>query len=155
MKKIKQLSIIVLLATVFTVSVGYKSNFFEIAKQIEIYTTLFKELNMYYIDETNPAKLTENAIGNMLEGLDPYTRYYDEQGVESARINAAGQYGGIGATTKIISDKIIIIEPFENAPADKAGIIAGDEIIMINNILVIFRGVFIIEENSMYTKFKN
>ena len=61
MKKIKQLTIIGLLITVFTVSMGYKSDFFEVAKQIEIYTTLFKELNMYYIDETNPAELTDIA----------------------------------------------------------------------------------------------
>jgi len=136
MKKIKQLGFIALIATVFTVSVGYKSDYFEVAKQIEIYTTLFKELNMYYIDETNPAALTENAIDNMLKDLDPYTRYYDEQGVEKARINAAGAYGGIGASTKIIDNKLIVIEPYENAPADKAGIKAGDEIIQINDITI-------------------
>jgi len=136
MKKVKRVSVIVLLVVAFTVSVGFKSDFFEVAKQIEIYTTLFKELNMYYIDETNPAKLTENAIDNMLKDLDPYTRYYDEQGVEKARINAAGEYGGIGATTKIINNKLIIIEPFENAPADKGGIKAGDQIIGINNVLI-------------------
>jgi len=136
MKKIRRVSVIVLLAAVLTVSVGYKSDFFEVAKQIEIYTTLFKELNMYYIDETNPAKLTENAIDNMLKELDPYTRYYDEQGVEKARINAAGQYGGIGAATRIINGRLVIIEPYENAPADKAGIKAGDEIIQINDITI-------------------
>ena len=134
MKKIKQFSLIILLITVFTVSVGYKSDFFEVAKQIEIYTTLFKELNMYYIDETNPAQLTERAIDNMLKNLDPYTRYYDEQGVEEARINAAGQYGGIGAKIVIINHKLMITEPYEKAPADKAGIKAGDEIIQINGI---------------------
>ncbi len=136
MKKVKRVSVIVLLVIAFTVSVGFKSDFFEVAKQIEIYTTLFKELNMYYIDETNPAKLTEKAIDNMLKDLDPYTRYYDEQGVEKARINAAGEYGGIGATTKIIDNKLIIVEPFENAPADKGGIKAGDQIIGINNVLI-------------------
>ena len=136
MKRIKNISLVILLVTVFTVSVGYKSNYFEVAKQIEIYTTLFKELNMYYIDETNPAKLTENAIDNMLKELDPYTRYYDEQGVEKARINAAGEYGGIGAATKIIHDKLIVVEPYENAPADKVGIKAGDEIIQINDVII-------------------
>jgi len=136
MKRIKNISLVILLVTVFTVSVGYKSNYFEVAKQIEIYTTLFKELNMYYIDETNPAKLTENAIDNMLKELDPYTRYYDEQGVEKARINAAGEYGGIGAATKIINDKLIVVEPYENAPADKVGIKAGDEIIQINDVII-------------------
>lgn len=100
MKKIKKVGIVALLVAVFTVSMGYKSDFFEVAKQIEIYTTLFKELNMYYIDETNPAELTDIAIGKMLNNLDPYTKFYDEQGVEKARINANGEYGGIGATTK-------------------------------------------------------
>jgi len=137
MKKIKQLTIIVLLITVFTVSMGYKSDFFEVAKQIEIYTTLFKELNMYYIDETNPAELTDIAIDKMLNNLDPYTKFYDEQGVEKARINAAGEYGGIGAAMNIINNKLIVIEPYENAPADKAGIKAGDEIIKINDILIV------------------
>jgi len=136
MKKIKQASIIVLLVTVFTVSMGYKSDFFEVAKQIEIYTTLFKELNMYYIDETNPAELTDIAINKMLNNLDPYTRFYDEQGVEKARINAAGEYGGIGAEINIVNNKLIVVEPYENAPADKAGIKAGDEIIKINDIII-------------------
>ena len=136
MKKIKQASIIVLLATVFTVSMGYKSDFFEVAKQIEIYTTLFKELNMYYIDETNPAELTDIAINKMLNNLDPYTRFYDEQGVEKARINAAGEYGGIGAEINIINNKLVVVEPYENSPADKAGIKAGDEIIKINDIII-------------------
>jgi carboxyl-terminal processing protease len=136
MKKIKQVTIIVLLLTVFTVSMGYKSDFFEVAKQIEIYTTLFKELNMYYIDETNPAELTDIAIDKMLNNLDPYTKFYDEQGVEKARINAAGEYGGIGAAIKIVNDKLIVIEPYQNAPADKAGIKAGDEIIKINDVLI-------------------
>lgn len=136
MKKIKQLSVFALLIAVLTVSVGYKSDFFEVAKQIEIYTTLFKELNMYYIDETNPAELTETAIDNMLQKLDPYTRYYDEQGVENARINAASKHGGIGASVKIIEDKLIVVEPYEGLSADKAGIKAGDEIVKINNIEV-------------------
>ncbi|HBS13095.1 MAG TPA: peptidase S41 [Flavobacteriaceae bacterium] len=136
MKTIKQLSIYAMLITVLTVSVGYKSDFFEVAKQIEIYTTLFKELNMYYIDETNPAKLTETAIDNMLEQLDPYTRYYDEQGVENARINAASGHGGIGASTKIIDDKLIVVEPYEGLSADKAGIKPGDEIVKINDLKV-------------------
>ena len=136
MKKFKKAGILVLLTVVTLVSVSYKSNFFEVAKQIEIYTTLFKELNMYYIDETNPADLTDVAINKMLQDLDPYTRFYDEQGVENARINAMGEYGGIGAISSYIDDKLIIIEPYEGAPADKAGIKAGDEIVKVNDVLV-------------------
>ncbi|QCX37013.1 S41 family peptidase [Aureibaculum algae] len=134
MKRVKQLGIITVLITVLTVSVGYKSDFFEVAKQIEIYTTLFKELNMYYIDETNPAELTEAAIDHMLNELDPYTRFYDEQGVEKARINAASDNGGIGASTKIIDNKLYIAEAYEDAAADKAGLKTGDQIIKINEL---------------------
>jgi carboxyl-terminal processing protease len=136
MKKFKKTGILVLLTAVILMSVSYKSNFFEVAKQLEIYTTLFKELNMYYIDETNPADLTDAAINKMLQDLDPYTRFYDEQGVENARINAMGEYGGIGAVSSYIDDKLIITEPYEGAPADKAGIKAGDEIIKVNDVLV-------------------
>jgi len=136
MKKIKKIGIIALIIAVTTISVSYKSNFFEVAKQIEIYTTLFKELNMYYIDETNPAELTDVAIENMLKNLDPYTQYYDEQGVENAKINAMGEYGGIGATSSYVNNKLIIIETYEDSPADNADIKAGDEIIMVDDVLV-------------------
>ena len=136
MNKFKKTGILMVLIAVTLVSVSYKSNFFEVAKQIEIYTTLFKELNMYYIDDTNPAELTDSAINKMLQGLDPYTRFYDEQGVENARINAMGEYGGIGAISSYVDDKLIIIEPHEGAPADKAGIKAGDEILKVNDVLV-------------------
>ncbi|PIE49541.1 MAG: peptidase S41 [Flavobacteriales bacterium] len=133
MKKIRKIAITGLVIAILTVSFGFKSDFFEVAKQIEIYTTLFKELNMYYIDETNPAELTETAIDNMLKELDPYTKFYDEQGVEKAKINAAGNHGGIGAETKIINHKLYITEPYENMPADEAGLKAGDEITKIDD----------------------
>ena len=136
MKKLKNLTISLVLVVAIAVSLSYKSDFFEVAKQIEIYTTLFKELNMYYIDETNPAELTETAIKNMLSELDPYTVYYDEQGVENARMSAAGEYGGIGATSAYIDGKLVVVEPHQDSPADKAGIKAGDEILKVNDIAV-------------------
>lgn len=113
---------------------SFKSDFFEIAKQIEIFTTLFKELNMNYVDETVPAELMDKAIKGMLEELDPYTVYYNEQDVEQARINQTGAYTGIGAAVKTQKDKLIIIEPWKDGPADKAGLKAGDEIIKIGNV---------------------
>jgi carboxyl-terminal processing protease len=70
---------------------------FEIAKQIEIFTTLFKELNTNYVDETNPGDLMDNAIKGMLAGLDPYTVYFNEQEVVKFKINNTGEYTGIGA----------------------------------------------------------
>ncbi|MUH37423.1 S41 family peptidase [Zobellia amurskyensis] len=113
-----------------------KSDFFEIAKQIEIFTTLFKELNMNYVDETNPAELMDTAIKNMLDDLDPYTKFLNEQDVETYRINNAGEYSGIGALVRSFKDKLLIIEPYKDYPADKAGLKAGDEIIKIGAINV-------------------
>lgn len=115
---------------------SFKSDFFEIAKQIEIFTTLFKELNMNYVDETNPAELMDTAIKNMLEGLDPYTKFLNEQDVEAYRINNAGEYSGIGALVRSYKDKLLIIEPHQGYPADKAGLKAGDQIIQIGDIKV-------------------
>lgn len=119
---------------IFLTTVSFKSDFFEIAKQIEIFTTLFKELNMNYVDEVTPAVLMDKAIKGVLEDLDPYTIYWNEQDVEDARINTSGIYAGIGATVKSQKDKIIIMEPYQNYPADKAGLKAGDEIIKIGDI---------------------
>ena len=122
-------------AVLFTAS-GFKSDFFEIAKQIEIFTTLFKELNMNYVDETNPAELMDTAIKNMLEDLDPYTQFLNEQDVEAYKINNAGEYSGIGALVRSYENKLLIVEPYKGYPADKAGLKAGDEIIMIGDISV-------------------
>ena len=131
----KGLVILALLGTVFSF-LAFKTDYFEIAKQLEIYSTLFKELNMNYIDEINPAELTETAIDNMLEELDPYTKFYDEQGVEDAKINASGDFSGIGAGTKFIDDKFYIYELYKDLPAEKAGIKVGDEILKVNGIEV-------------------
>lgn len=136
MSKIKKWIIGIFVGITMLVSVAFQSDFFEIAKQIDIYTTLFKELNMYYIDEVNPAKLSNKAIGAMLESLDPYTRYYDEQGVEDARIAATGEYGGIGAVSRYKNNTLTIRELLKNSPAEKAGIKPGDKILKINDIEV-------------------
>lgn len=113
-----------------------KSDFFEIAKQIEIFTTLFKELNMNYVDETNPAELMDTAIKNMLDDLDPYTKFLNEQDVETYRINNAGEYSGIGALVRPLEDRLVIVEPYKDYPADNAGLKAGDEILKIGDIAV-------------------
>ncbi|KZS39583.1 peptidase S41 [Aquimarina aggregata] len=125
------IAVVILLTTV-----SFKSDFFEIAKQIEIFTTMFKELNMNYVDETNPAELMDTAIKAMLDDLDPYTKYWNEQDVEASKIRNAGEYTGIGASVRTIKDKIIIIEPYKDYPADKAGLKAGDEIIQIGDVKV-------------------
>jgi carboxyl-terminal processing protease len=134
---IKRISIIVLGITLLVGTSSFiKSDFFAIAKQIEIFTTLFKELNMNYVDQTNPAELMDTAIKAMLNDLDPYTNYWNEQDVEAARMNTAGEYQGIGAAVRISRDKFIILETYKDFPADKAGLKPGDEIIKIGGLAV-------------------
>ncbi|NRB59597.1 MAG: S41 family peptidase [Winogradskyella sp.] len=134
--KRKRLLIPVFAVVVFISTTAFKNDFFEIAKQIEIFTTLFKELNMNYVDETNPGDLMDTAIKSMLDDLDPYTQFYNEQDVEASRINNAGDYTGIGAKVLTLKDKLVIVEPYKNYAADKAGLKAGDEIIKVDNVLV-------------------
>lgn len=136
-RRINRLVILpVILIGIFIGTVSFKSDFFEIAKQIEIFTTLFKEINMNYVDETNPAELMDTAIKSMLTDLDPYTNYWNEQDVEASRINSAGEYTGIGALVKSGPEAITVVEAYKDYPADKAGLKAGDKIISIGNIKV-------------------
>lgn len=138
MKKLihKRVLFLALAIVVFVSASGFKTDFFEIAKQIEIFTTLFKELNMNYVDETNPAELMDTAIKNMLDDLDPYTKFLNEQDVESYRINNTGEYSGIGALVRSYEDRLVIIEPYKDYPADKAGLKAGDVLISIGDIAI-------------------
>ena len=129
---IKKTGVVVLTVLIFISTTAYRNDYFEIAKQIEIFTTLFKEINMNYVDETNPAKLMQEGLRHMLEGLDPYTTYLSEQDVESARMNRGAAYVGIGATVKESDKKLFVVEVFEGLPADEKGIKAGDEIIKID-----------------------
>jgi carboxyl-terminal processing protease len=135
-KQFKYILVVIIAVITLTSATRFNSNFFEIAKQIEIFTTLFKELNMNYVDDTNPAELMDGAIKSMLDELDPYTQFYNEQDIESSRINQAGDYTGIGARVLTQKDKLVIIEPYKNYAADKAGLKAGDEIIKVDNITV-------------------
>jgi len=132
----KKIIIPILACVVFLTTTAFKNDFFEIAKQIEIFTTLFKELNMNYVDETNPGDLMDTAIKSMLADLDPYTNFMNEQDVEAARINNTGDYTGIGARIKTQKDNLVVIEPYKGYPADNAGLKAGDEIIKVGAILV-------------------
>lgn len=115
---------------------SFKDDFFEIAKQLEIFTTLFKELNTNYVDETNPGELMDSAIKGMLASLDPYTVYFNEQDVLKFKINNTGEYTGIGALITQRSGKLILREVYKNFPADKAGFKPGDEIIQIGDVAI-------------------
>ncbi|WP_264559995.1 S41 family peptidase [Flavobacterium sp. N2270] len=116
------------------VGVSFKNDFFEIAKQIEIFTNLFKTVNQNYVDETNPGELMDNAIKNMLIELDPYTVFFNEQDVLKFKINTTGEYTGIGAMVTRKEGRVFIKEIYKGFPADKAGLKAGDEIVQIGDI---------------------
>ena len=124
--KFKKRTVAILVVAVVFVSFSFKSKFFEVAKQLEIYTTLYKELNMYYVDEISPAEFTNKAIKNTLQDLDPYTNYYDEQEVEEARIRREGEYAGIGVSTYYDERGITLAEIYKGYEADKKGLKAGD-----------------------------
>ena len=115
---------------------SFKSDYFEIAKNLEIFTDLYRELNTYYVDETDPGKLIKSAMDEMLQTLDPYTNYIPESEIEDFQFMTTGQYGGIGAMITKRDEYVYISEPYEGFPAQKSGLMAGDKILEVNNISV-------------------
>ena len=120
-----------LVASVSFISLSFKDDYFEISKNLDIFATLFREVNLYYVDEVQPGQLMKTGIDAMLESLDPYTNYIPEDDIEDARFMTTGQYGGIGALIRTKEDHIVIAEPYEDSPAAKADLRAGDVIIEI------------------------
>lgn len=136
MKGIKKWIIGTAIIFASTISIGFQSDFFEIAKQIDIYTTLFKELNKYYVDEVDPTKMTSNSIKHMLKSMDPYTVYFDAETVESARISNAGQFGSIGAETQYKDGALVIRKMTKDGPAERVDLKIGDRITSIGTLSV-------------------
>ena len=130
--KIKKKTVLILMVLTIFLSFSFKSKFFEVAKQIEIYNSLFKELNMYYVDEINPSALTDKVIKNTLKDLDPYTNFYNEQDVEDAKIRREGEYAGIGVSVYYTDIGIQIKEVYKGFSGDKADLKAGDIIISVD-----------------------
>ena len=124
-KAVRLFSAAEIIATVAVLG-AFKSDYFEINKQLELFTGVFKEVNVYYVDDTEPGQLMEKAVSGMLKSLDPYTVYIPESDVEDYRMMQTGQYGGIGSTIRTINEKVIIADPHKGFPADKAGLKAGD-----------------------------
>ena len=134
MKKIQLFVFLVALLLPLGLFAQEKQNNFEIAKSLDIYNSLLRELNLNYVDEINPGELNENAIKAMLEGLDPYTVFIPESDIENAKFMTTGEYGGIGAIIQYDGEFTRISDPYEGWPAQKAGIIAGDAILEVNGV---------------------
>lgn len=112
-------------------SLAFVNNYFELSKNIEIFTSLYREVNTYYVDEIDPAKFMRTGIDAMLKSLDPYTDYISESEIEDFRFMTTGQYGGIGSLISKMDDDIVIADPYEGFPAQKADLRAGDVIMEI------------------------
>ena len=135
----------ILLALVVTVGLfAFKDpgdKYFAIAKNMDIFATLFKEVNTYYVDEVNPNKLMKTGIEAMLKSLDPYTNYIPEDDIEDYRTMTTGQYGGIGSIIGTRNGNSMILMPYSGSPADKSGLKIGDVIKSVDGIDVTDKGV--------------
>jgi carboxyl-terminal processing protease len=109
-----------------------QSNGFEVIKSLELMDQIYENLELYFVDELQPGKLSKVAIDAMLKELDPYTVYYHESNIEDYRLMTTGQYGGIGSLIKKIDDYTYISEPYEGNPAQKSGLMAGDKIVEVD-----------------------
>jgi len=127
------ISITISLALAFTAQAQITSSSFEISKNLDIFATMYKELNNNYVDELNHGELIKTGIDAILEKLDPYTVFISEAEIEDFNFMTTGQYGGIGALIHKQGDFIVISEPYEGSPAMKAGLLHGDRILKVND----------------------
>lgn len=135
-KKLRWILAVVFLGSIGVAATSLTSEYFEISKNLEIFATLYKELNTYYVDDIDPNEFMQEGIDAMLLSLDPYTNFYSEAEIENYRFETTGKYGGIGSTIRKDEEFIVISEPYEGYPADKSGLIAGDKIFAVDGNLV-------------------
>jgi carboxyl-terminal processing protease len=121
--------LIVLLSVGFTTT---RNKDLELVKNLDIYFTLFRELNMFYVDETDPEELVTTSINSMLSSLDPYTTYIPESDMDDFKFQTTGEYGGIGSLIRRSGKQVLIAEPYDGFPAAKVGIRAGDIIVEVD-----------------------
>lgn len=126
-------SFLLILSTVTITTFGHaQSNGFEVIRSLEIMNEIYQNLEKYYVDDLNSGSMSKAAIDAMLRDLDPYTVYYHETEIEDYQLMTTGQYGGIGALIRRVKDFTYITEPYEDKPAQEAGLRAGDKIIAID-----------------------
>ena len=134
---IKKTRLVVIISLVTIMSFGFvtlKDKEFEIVKNLDIFYSLFNELNRFYVDDTKTDKLIKSAIDGMLNSLDPYTTYIPEEEMDDFNFMTTGEYGGIGALIRKGGNYALVSEPYENFPAQQAGLLAGDTIISIDGV---------------------
>jgi len=128
---IKKISVLAVLIVSMAATTVNNDRLYEIAKNIEIFVNVYKELNKNYVDDLDPSELMRTGIDAMVGSLDPYTNYISESQVASYRISTDGKYQGIGAIVQKVDDYVTIIEPYQGSPVVKAELKAGDKIVEI------------------------
>lgn len=131
-RRLRSAILILATASLSIVSYSFVDAYFEVSKNLDIFTSAYREVNMFYVDPTDPGKLMKTGLDAMLESLDPYTNFIPESDIEDFRFMTTGQYGGIGALIRQRGDFVIINDPYEGYPAQKAGVQAGDLILEID-----------------------
>ncbi|WP_235884641.1 S41 family peptidase [Pedobacter hiemivivus] len=133
MMKIYKIAAAAILISFASLTWSFKEDLFQVSKNLDIFASLYKEININYVEETNPSSLMRTSIDAMLDNLDPYTEYVPESEVEDYKLKyVSTQYGGIGASTIFIEGKLFVNEVNEGYPADKQGIKPGDQLVKIN-----------------------
>ena len=134
----KNLKVVFLIPLILALSSSQKleKDYFEISKNLKLIASVYEKINNYYVDEVIPGRVMKMGIEAMLKSLDPYTVYISESQIEDFRFTTTGEYGGIGANIKKRKNKVLISELYENSPALKSGILAGDEILTIDGIKI-------------------
>ncbi|RKR80915.1 carboxyl-terminal processing protease [Mucilaginibacter gracilis] len=134
-KKYKKIGIGAAIISLPLILWSFNDDLFQISKNLEVFTGVYREININYVDEVNPSKLVKTGVDAMLDGLDPYTEFVPESEIEDYKLRyVSTQYGGIGASIFSKDKKVIISEVAEGFPAQKADIRAGDELLKINDI---------------------
>jgi len=124
-----------------SLSYGFgKGDLFEITKNLDLFISIVKELNLLYVDDIDSDELVEEGVNAMLKSLDPYTSYYPAEDVEGYNMQVSGKYGGIGAIIRKIEDYVVVAEPYDGFPAFKAGLVAGDKIVEVEGVSVKGKG---------------
>ena len=134
MRKIKYIAIAMVILAGTVATHPNKDKYFEIVKNMDIFATLYKEVNAYYVDELNPSLVMRTGIEAMLASLDPYTNYIPEDDIENYRTTATGEYAGIGAMVDVKDGISTVLLPYEGFAADRAGLKIGDQIMRVNGI---------------------
>jgi carboxyl-terminal processing protease len=136
MKRNFTLTLMTILVLAFVCGAAWMgfSKYFEITRNIEIFSNVYKEINANYVDQTDPSRLMKTGIDAMLKSLDPFTNYISEAQIENYRLAIEGKYNGIGAKARKIGEYVTITEIYQDYPAHKAGLRIGDQVLSVNGL---------------------